>query len=184
MLRKDMTHQPSPILLRRLLRYEPETGKLYWRARALSMFSSERAGKMWNARWVGKEAFATTNHKGYKVGRILGRMYKAHRVIWTIQTGEWTKDQIDHRDTDPANNRWHNLREATHAQNMCNSGKQANNTSGYKGVSWCRRRKKWRSMVGYNRQQYYLGYFDTPEEAYAAYREAAEKYHGEFANIS
>ena len=177
-----MTHQPSPILLRRLLRYEPETGKLFWRARPLSMFPSKRAGRIWNTRFAGKEAFTSLSAKGYKVGRVLGRNHYAHRVIWAMQTSSWPENEVDHRDTDPANNRWHNLREATHAQNMCNSGKQANNTSGYKGVCWDKQNEKWRAQIHYGGKCHYVGQFGTPEKAHAAYREAAEKYHGEFAN--
>ena len=179
-----MTHQLSPILLRRLLRYEPETGKLFWRARPLSMFSSERACHCWNARFAGKEAFTSLSAKGYKVGRILGRGYLAHRVIWAIQTGKWPALLVDHRDSEPANNRWGNLREATRAQNNQNSGKPARNTSGYKGVSWHRGQRKWVAQIAYKGKKQHLGYFDISEEAHVAYCEAAEKYHGEFANIS
>ena len=175
-----MPEHLSPALLCRLLRYDPETGKLFWRARALSMFSLERAGRTWNTCYAGKEAFITDDTQGYKVGSIFGRLYKAHRVIWAMQTGEWPESHIDHRDLDPANNRWHNLREATRSQNLCNTNKRSNNTSGYKGVSWSKRSRKWKATITHQNKQHRLGYFSTPEEAHAAYRAAAEKHHGEF----
>src|SRR5690625_5199426 len=48
---------PTPEQLRELLRYEPETGKLYWKARPAELFKDKRSHGAWNARYAGKEAF-------------------------------------------------------------------------------------------------------------------------------
>ncbi len=58
---------------------------------------------------------------------------------------------------------------------MENTGLQANNTSGFKGVSWDKRIGKWVAHIQHNRKQTNLGSFDTKEEAYAAYEAARDK---------
>ena len=40
-----------------------------------------------------------------------------------------------------------------------------NNTSGYTGVVWCKDKKKWKSIIGFNRVRYYLGSFKNIESA-------------------
>jgi HNH endonuclease/AP2 domain len=89
---------------------------------------------------------------------------------------------IDHRDGNSTNNRWSNLRLATVSQNNANRRRPRHNTSGYKGVSLCRRsgRRRWRAVI-YKKGQIHLGTFPTPEAAHAAYVAAAPKVHGKFA---
>lgn len=65
-----------------------------------------------------------------------------------------------------------------------NTGKRADNTSGYKGVTWDKREQKWRARIGKEGKRKHLGYFDTAEEAHEAYKNAAPEYHGEFARVA
>lgn len=67
---------------------------------------------------------------------------------------------------------------------MHNRRKNLNNTSGYKGVVWFPKTKKWRARIGLNGERISLGLFSTREEAHAAYRAAAERLHGEFARAA
>lgn len=70
-----------------------------------------------------------------------------------------------------------------HTRISCISGKSVNknNTSGYKGV--CKgRRGKYRAYINFQRHQYYLGEYDTPEEAHAVRMEAEDKIYGNFLN--
>jgi hypothetical protein len=102
--------------------------------------------------------------------RILGRK---------LVKGEY----VDHINGDGLDNRRSNLRLATKAQNQRNQRLRRDNKSGFKGVCWDNRAKKWRALIRFNGKQKTLGYFDTPEEAYEAYCAAAIELHGEFARL-
>lgn len=101
-----------------------------------------------------------------------------HRVI----AGATKTQFVDHANRNKLDNRRSNLRTCTRAQNMHNSAKPVTNTSGFKGVSrdW-RKSVPWyaRIRLGGNRTKY-LGAFETPELAHAAYAKAAVKLRGEF----
>lgn len=102
-----------------------------------------------------------------------------HRVIMGEPVG-----QVDHEDRNGLNNVRLNLRVATVAQNQFNQGKKSNNTSGYKGVSFCKQTGLWAASIGVTGRKVWLGRHLTPEQAAAAYDEAARKYHGEFARLN
>ena len=99
-------------------------------------------------------------------------------------TGKFPIDQVDHINLDKLDNRWVNLREATNSQNQANIHAHITNTSGFKGVSWHRGVQKWRAQIERDGHSCYLGYFDTPEAAAAAYANAAQKHFGEFARVT
>jgi len=92
-----------------------------------------------------------------------------------------SRTRVDHKDGDGLNNQRDNLRAATQVQNLRNARRRCDNTSGFKGVSYDTRKKRWRANIRYDHRQIHLGRFKTPEEAYAAYCAAAAKYFGEFA---
>lgn len=177
-----MKEMPIPEL-RRLLRYEPETGKLFWRKRPASGFlaggsgGAKGAAARWNALNAGNEAFCTDDGCGYMIGTILGRIFRKHRVIFAMEHGFWPSDQIDHRDGDRANNRAGNIRDATPTKNQRNRKMSSNNTSGVTGVIWDKPTSKWRAQIKLSGRQTHLGYFDNIEDA-AASRKVAEREHG------
>lgn len=105
------------------------------------------------------------------MARMLGRLFL------------FPNEEVDHIDLNPLNNRRSNLRLTSHQQNSANRRKPISNTSGFKGVCWDKQTNKWQAKIGVNNKQKYLGRFDTPEEAYAAYCKAAEELHGEFARV-
>ncbi len=175
---------PPPDLLRQLLRYEPETGKLFWLHRPKDMFQSEKRQLAWNERYAGREAFTSVTCKGYLSGSIFNKSYMAHRIIWAIAYGSPPALEVDHIDGRKTDNRLQNLRMATASQNHQNCGVRKSNTSGFKGVSWGRDRSKWQAQIKLSGKGKHLGYFDTPELAYAAYCAAAAELHGEFARTA
>lgn len=103
-----------------------------------------------------------------------------HRQIM----GESEKPLIDHIDRNGLNNQRANLRFATRAQNMMNTARQSRNTSGYRGVVWCKRLGKWRAQIGVNYRKIMLGTHSTKRAAAEAYDEAARELFGEFAVLN
>lgn len=99
-------------------------------------------------------------------------------------TGQIPVEQIDHIDMNKANNRFVNLREATRSENYRNRTRYSNNKSGFKGVCFYPPTNKWTAQITHLRKAKRIGYFDTPEEAHAAYCKAAQRLHGEFARTA
>ncbi len=176
----------SASTLRSMLDYDQETGALTWRARTPDMFKGGIRPKAsscscWNTQFAGKEAGAV-NGSGTRIIRINGRLYLAHRLAWLWMTGEWPKEEIDHVNRCPSDNRFLNIREATRSQNQANTlGK---NKSGVKGVYWNTKANKWLAQIRVNGRQQSIGYFDALEDAAAAYANAARETHGKFARTS
>lgn len=158
--------------LRSLLDYDPETGKFTWRVR-----TSNRVD-------VGRGAGCREARDGYIYIRLDDTLYKAHRLAWLYVHGEWPIGALDHINGIPGDNRIVNLRAASPSQNSCNQRRQSNNSSGFKGVSWYKRDGKWKAHITYRGKGFHLGYFDTAEEAYAAYCAKAKELHGEFARLA
>ena len=162
---------PIPEEIKEYLSYDELTGDLTWIKRAGSRGT------------VGDIAGCVDNAYNYTLIRFKKVLYRSHRIAWFLKTGEQPPDEIDHTNKTRIDNAEGNLRKATSSENSCNRGKQSNNTSGYKGVSWSKRRNKWKASISKDCTQHYLGYFDTPELAYEAYCNASKKLHGEFSNI-
>jgi hypothetical protein len=173
----------SPELLRKLLRYQPETGKLFWLRRDSNQFPCDRIANSWNARCAGKEAFTADNGVGYRIGAVFGIKLKAHRVCWAIAKGRWPEGEIDHINGIKSDNRLCNLRDATRSQNQHNRGAYANNESGFKGVHWSKSKNGWGAQISIHGKSAWLGLFDTPEAAHAAYCKASAELHGEFGRV-
>jgi len=174
---------PSPELLRQLLRYDPETGKLWWLPRSLGMFWAEPELKRWNAHYANQEAFVASSD-GYRLGHIFNRTYRAHRVIWAMQTGVWPSEQVDHINGDRSDNRWINLRSATGSENSKNRKSMQGSSSAYLGVHWSAKDRKWVAKITVSGKQVVLGFFSCEDEAARAYDAAASVHHGEFANLN
>jgi hypothetical protein len=164
----------DPALLREFLRYEPETGKLYWLPRDRRHFETQRACSTWNAVYPGREALTADNGDGYRIGTICQQKMRAHRVIWVIVHGEWP-EYIDHINGDRADTRLRNLRAVSHQENMKNQPRRRTNTSGRMGVSW--RDGKWIAYASVDGKQRQLGKFVAFEDACAA-RSKFESDHG------
>jgi len=91
---------------------------------------------------------------------------------------------VDHINGNPLDNRKSNLRICTHAENSNNTGPRKNNTSGYKGVYWAKRNKRWLAQITHNGKQVYIGHYKDKEEAARAYDAKAKEFQGEFAYLN
>ena len=151
--------------------YDPKTGILSWakpnRGRTLGrpVGNKDKNGHLW-----------VTIKEGDKLPK-----YSVHRIAWVYVYGKEPSDQIDHINGIKTDNRISNLREANNAQNMRNRGKQENNTSGLKGVSFHSHTKKYRATIQVDGKHIHLGLFDCPAAAYCKYQIAAHTHFGQFA---
>ena len=162
--------------LKSILTYDPETGVFTWKERQDVQWPAQ-----WNGRYPGKLAGSKQVYKHISYWRIEinRKIYRAHRLAWLYMTGEWPSQEIDHIDGNGLNNRFSNLRLASHSQNICNSRVRRDNKLGIRGVS--RRGNRFRARIRISGKRIDLGYFDTPEEASVAYQKAAQEHFGEFA---
>jgi hypothetical protein len=119
-----------------------------------------------------------TDGRGYRVVKIKGRMFRAHRIIYYLHYGVWPGDfQIDHMDGDKLNNKPENLRLVTSEQNSRSYRKPYKNpTSKYRGVCWNTRANKYMAQIVHNNKNIYLGCFTCEKEAALAYNIAADRY--------
>lgn len=168
----------TPERLRQLVRYEPETGRLFWRTRTPEMFkigriNREKLCEQWNRQNAGKEAFIQVTRGGYRSGWIKAN-YKAHRVAFAIFYGRWPGGEVDHINGDRADNRINNLRDVPKSENARNVGVGVRNTSGIMGVTWNKRSRRWSAQIFKGGKMTILGRFETIEEA-ARVRSAAER---------
>lgn len=152
--------------------YFPDSGIFVWK-------NNDVGSNQWNSRCADKNA-GSIDSQGYVQITIDGISYLAHRLAFLYMTGEWPTILIDHEDTNRSNNAWDNIRQANHSQNGSNSKLSARNTSGYKGVTPFK--GKFTARVGINRQQHYLGIFDTAELANDAVVDKRKELHGEFSH--
>lgn len=166
------TARLTPELLGQLLRYDRETGKLFWRERDVGWFASLGSCKSWNTRYANQEAL-TTIYGNYRRGAVLGHSITAHRAAFVMAFGRWPSDQVDHIDGDFLNNRPENLRDVSAQENQRNATRRVDNKSGVPGVSQRTASGKYTAMIKDKGRTIYLGTFAKFEDAVAA-RKAAE----------
>ena len=155
-------------ILKELLFYSVITGEFYW----LKLSANNQVK-------VGDVAGALTK-SGYKQISVNGKLYLAHRLAWFWVTGEWPKNDIDHKNGIPNTNYWLNLRDATKSQNQYNRKINSNSKSGIKGVYWCKTNKKWKAQIQHGKKCISLGYHETLENARIERSKAEKTLHGEF----
>jgi hypothetical protein len=148
-----------------ILDYDIQTGVFTWK----KCFSNRAP--------VGSVA-GKPNSSGYGLICINGAKYPAHKLAIYWYSGIFPFEDVDHKDGDRGNNRVGNLRAAGalfNAQNRRNPSK--NNRSGFLGISRCKATGRWQARILANGVKHYIGRFDTPEEAHAAYLNAKRQLH-------
>lgn len=133
------------------LHYNPDNGKLYWKDRKRK----------------GLEA-GCLDSDGYRVIRIEGKSYKAHRIVWALINGHFPTDQLDHIDGNKDNNnKLLNLREVTSRQN--NQNRKIHREGKFPGI-YLLPSGNWAAQYSIKGKINYIGTFTTKEEAYRRYR--------------
>lgn len=139
-----------------LLEYNPETGDLVWKC--------NRGGKAKKGDIAG-----CLTKQGYRQIYIDNVPYYAHRIALALQLNRQV-GEVDHRDGIRYNNKLENLREITRLGNSQNT----------KGKGTCLTKWGWSAGITVNYKKKHLGYFDTEEQAHAAYMSAKQKLHPTF----
>jgi hypothetical protein len=167
-MKKASKIEISQVQLREVLDYNPDTGIFRWKIKSSKSLS------------IGETA-GCTRADGYVTIQYNAIPYLAHRLAWVYTHGELPSTSIiDHVDGNPSNNKLNNIRVCAPTQNQQNRRVNSNSISGFKGVSWVEERQKWKARTWLKRKYYFLGYFDTKEDAIKAHQSFCITYHGEF----
>jgi hypothetical protein len=154
--------------IRELLHYDPDTGEFRWRNKTGRQAAGSVAGGIMSS-------------TGYRRIRLDKKDYLASRLAWAYMTGEFPEHLIDHINRDQTDDRWANLRAADKSQNAANCKVYSNSTSGFKGVHWLKKDRRWLAHLAVRGKRIRVGLFDSAEEAHRAYLAAAEQHHGAYA---
>lgn len=176
---------PSAEYLHECFSYDALSGRLTWRpTRPREHFKTINGYRKWSLYYASRDAGRVDKAGRYAVASVNGKSYKVHRIIWKMQTGTEPPSEIDHRNGNQADNRWDNLRAATRQQNTWNASRNTPGKDLPKGVfvHVVKGRQEGRpfAMAYRNGNRFYLGRFDTVEEADAAYRTFTAQTDGEF----
>ena len=132
----------------------------------------------------GKRIGKSLTKNGYKLICVKHKQLYAHRLAWFYVNGDWPSSLVDHINGNRADNRIHNLRLATKAQNAVNS-KVVRSSSGRRGVYIQSNTRKYRVRLTLNgKRNVHIGYFSSKEEAAKARNEAMAKAYGAFARAA
>ena len=148
----------------KLLSYDPETGNLTWK---INRCGTAKAGMI---------AGHLDSSHGYRIVRVNGERYRAHRVAWLLHYKEMPTERIDHINRNRDDNSIKNLRCVDKVTNHRNAKKPKNNTSGHVGVSWNKRDRNWRAAITVNNQKIILGGRANINDAIKLRKDAELKY--------
>ena len=115
------------------------------------------------------------NDQGYVISCPYGETVRLHRLVMNAPRNT----DVHHINQCPEDNRKANLECVSHARNIQLSKRSTANTSGFRGVSWDKAKKKWLASIACNGKAYFLGRFEAIEDAVEARRQGELKYFGE-----
>lgn len=153
--------------LKEYIEYYPETGHFVWIKVPL------RKPKTMLRQIAG----SPDCNDGYRRIQLFGKSYRAHHLAFLYMEGCFPPNVVDHINGVRDDNRFSNLRHATHSEN-CKNVRPIKNRSGYRGIF--KSGNGWVARGMHENKFHYLGQFKTPEEASSAYETWARSVHGMF----
>lgn len=116
-----------------------------------------------------KLVHCNANHtEGYCHFPFKGKYLYYHRVIWELTYGKIPENmEIDHINGNRIDNRIENLRLVDRKTNCQN--KKIHRDGRLYGCHFFKQRNKWRADCTINGRRFYLGLYDTEEDAHRAY---------------
>ena len=118
--------------------------------------------------------------QGYYKTEFKGQGYLCHRLVYWLVTGE-NPEIVDHKDTNTLNNVFNNLRGVNSSQSACNTKSKNTSLTGVKGVTFCKRLKKWKGRVMLDGKSHYLGMSDDLKSMTGKVVDFRNQLHKEFA---
>lgn len=148
-----------------LVDYDCETG-LFTRKKAV--------GRSFKGRVLGYQ-----NNNGYIAFTLDSKKYYAHRLAWLFVHKKFPVHDVDHIDGNRTNNKIANLRDVPRSLNLENStkAKSSNKSTGLIGAYLDKKTGKFTSRIQVNKQDKYLGYYETAQLAHEAYMSAKKQLH-------
>jgi len=128
-----------------------------------------------------KETKICFNKAGYPVIRFNKNARLVHRLVYLMAHG-YLPPELDHINNDKKDYSINNLRPATSSENKQNKSAEKDNRSGYKGVSWDIRYKRWIVRASKNKKRYASVGFKNAEDASEFACLLRDMLHGDFAN--
>lgn len=151
--------------LKELMHYDPETGVFTRKVQTCSRVK------------VGMQA-GTKDRHGHFLCLVDGKRYSLHRLAWLYVTGSMPNGEIDHISGDKSDNRFSNLRDVSHFENMQNVVRpSSNNKTGFLGVVPRKGTSAFMARIRIDGKNVHLGTFDSPEKAHEAYVAAKRQFH-------
>lgn len=160
-------HQLTAQMLKVYLHYNPETGVF---TRIQTYCNRVKAGSV---------AGSTARSKNGVSIKLFGKSYRAHRLAWLYMTGAWPDRDIDHKNGDPMDNRFSNLRDVSRSINAGNSRRHRRRKHALPmGVTRNSNKSKcYSAAISVNGHKTHIGVFESSMDAHKAYMEAKRELH-------
>jgi len=160
MKREELTQN----MLKEYISYDKHSGMFIWKK--IRKNSNRKIGDV-----VGR-----INKIGYIIIDFYRIKYKAHRLAWLYEYGEFPTKHIDHINGNRSDNRIDNLRDSSVSDNCKNRAMQYNNKSGCTGVNFQKQDNRWIAKIAVDRKVKYLGCFASYSDAVDARKNAEVLY--------
>jgi len=141
------------------IKYEPETGKLYWIYGRKKIKENDEVGHV--------------RADGYIRLKYNGKSYYAHKIAWLLYYGYWPQGIVDHINGIKSDNRINNLRNVSQKENCQN--RIEHRQGKLLGTHYNKKFNNWQSFITFNGKKKHLGCFDTEQKAHEAYLKALEE---------